>query len=68
MNIKAIGQALRNKAGAPGRAYVERKSAYQQKKSDKEVAWLKDYNAKDKQGLTTPKERAQFDMFKSRKY
>lgn len=68
MNIKAIGKALRNKAGAPGRAFGNRNVASNKAKSDKEVGFLKDYNAKQKSRVpVTPKERSQFDMMAGNK-
>ena len=75
MNIKALGTALKKKtrsaAGAPGRAAYNvtkgRHDKYKMAKQDKEYGFLKDYNAKTKRGVpVTPKERAQFNMFKNR--
>lgn len=71
MNIKAISTALKNKvtsaAGAPGRAYVANKTATFQKNNDKEVGFLKDYNAKSKSGAPiSNKDRAIFQSIKDR--
>lgn len=66
---QAIKNKVRSAAGAPGRAIVNRHSAYKQQKADKEYGFLKDYNAKSKRGVpTSPQEQAQFQMIKNRKY
>jgi len=64
MNIKALGTALKNKIvdktsdvlAAPKVKYYESKS----RQSDKNYNFIKDYQAKKKNGVTTQKEDAQY--------
>jgi hypothetical protein len=64
---KALKNKVRSAMGAPGRAMVNRKVQYNQAKSDREVGFLKDYNAKDKRGAPiSPQDRARFEMIKNR--
>jgi hypothetical protein len=68
----AIKKKLRSAAGAPGRALYNAVKKphddYKMAKADKDFAFLKDYNAKDKAGVPiSNKERAQFQMYKDRK-
>ena len=70
---QAIKNRVRSAAGAPGRALYKatkgRHDKYRQEKSDREVGFLKDYNAKSKRGTPiSNKEQAQFQMFKNRNY
>lgn len=74
--LNSLATALKNKArsaaGAPGRAIynkvVKPHDDYKLEKSNKEYAFLKDYNEKEKRGVDiSPKDRAIFESFKNRK-
>jgi hypothetical protein len=81
--MESIGKAIKNKikgatktarsmAGAPGRALYNAVKKphddYKLAKADKDYAFLKDYNAKDKSGAPiSNKDRAIFQMYKDRK-
>lgn len=67
----ALKNKVRSAAGAPGRmaynATKGRHDAYKLAKSDKDVGFLKDYNAKQKSGVPIPaQDRAKFQMYKDR--
>lgn len=67
----AIKNKLRSAAGAPGRAIynkvVKPHDDYKMNKSNDEYKFLKSYNDRSKSRMPiSDKERAQFEMFKSR--
>lgn len=67
----ALKKKVRSAAGAPGRALYSvtkgRHDRYKLDKNDKEVGFLKDYNAKARRGVSTsPQDRARFNMIKDR--
>ncbi len=74
--LNSLATALKNKArsaaGAPGRAIfnkvVKPHFDYKLEKSNKEYAFLKDYNAREKSGVENSNvDRAKFESFKNRK-
>jgi len=72
MNIKALGTALKKKAGAPGEfLYDKLKKPHddlKMKRADEKYAFVKDYQAKRKSGAPiTNMEQAKYQTLKDRK-
>jgi hypothetical protein len=69
MNIKAIGTALKKKAGAPGEfLYDKLKKPHddlKMKRADEKYAFVKDYQAKKKTGTAiSNQDRAKYESMK----
>ncbi len=70
--LNSLATALRKKMSAPLtkaiRHFPEKHAKYKMDKSNKEVGFLKDYNAKDKRGVEISNvDRAKFEGIKNRK-
>ncbi len=71
-HLKAIGTALKKKAGAPGEFLYDKLKKphddYKMKKSDEKYAFVKDMQAKRKTGVPiSAQDSAKYQMMKDRK-